>query len=160
LEIAMPCPILHCRDDVLRMLDELTEGRRDMLAACEKLSPAQRTDPVVPGSWSVLKNLTHLAWAEAFMLAWIKKRPAVLPKEEFPPEPAEDLAAIRTAFDEAHAEAIAFLKANPEAVLTEACRYGFNARAETVGGIFFHLVEHEIGHRAMVRFKLLRLTGG
>jgi uncharacterized damage-inducible protein DinB len=105
----MPRPVLHSRDDVLRMLDELTEGRRDMLAACDKLSPAQLHDPVIPGSWSVLKNLTHLAWAEAYMLAWIKKRPGVLPKEEFPPESAEELKDIRVAFDEAHAEAIAFL---------------------------------------------------
>jgi uncharacterized damage-inducible protein DinB len=156
----MPRPVLHSRDDVLRMLDELTEGRRDMLAACDKLSPAQLNDPIIPGSWSVLKNLTHLAWAEAYMLAWIKKRPGVLPKEEFPPEPAEDLKEIRVAFDEAHAEAIAFLKANPESVLTEACRYGRDARPETVGGIYFHLIEHEIGHRAMVQFKLRRLMGG
>jgi uncharacterized damage-inducible protein DinB len=142
------------------MLDELTEGRRDMLAACDQLTPAQLHDPVIPGSWSVLKNLSHLAWAEAYMLACIKKRPGVLPREEFPPDPAEDLGVIRTAFDEAHAEAIAFLKANPESVLTEPCKYGRDARAETVGGIFFHLVEHEIGHRAMVRFKLRRLQGG
>jgi uncharacterized damage-inducible protein DinB len=94
------------------------------------------------------------------MLAWIKKRPNVLPKDEFPAEPAEDLKEIRIAFDEAHAEAIAFLKANPESVLTEACKYGRDARAETVGGIYFHLIEHEIGHRAMVRFKLRRLQGG
>jgi uncharacterized damage-inducible protein DinB len=105
----------------------------------------------------VLKNLTHLAWAEAFMLAWVKKRPAVLPREEVPPEPAEDLAAIRTAFDEAHADTIAFLKMHPEAVLAEACRYGRDARPETVGGVFFHLIEHEIHHRAFVLFKLGRL---
>src|SRR4051794_3398214 len=156
----MPFPGLICRDDVLRMLDELADGRRDILAACDKLSPAQLNDPVIPGSWSVLKNLTHLAWAEAYMLAWIKKRPSVLPKDEFPPEPAEDLKEIRIAFDEAHAEAIAFLKANSESVLTEACKYGRDARAETVGGIFFHLIEHEIGHRAMVRFKLRKLQVG
>jgi uncharacterized damage-inducible protein DinB len=156
----MPFPLLQSRDDVLQMLDELAEGRREMLAACDKLSPTQLKDPVIPGSWSVLKNLTHLAWAEAYMLAWIKKRPAALPKEEFPPEPAENLAEIRTAFDEAHAEAIAFLKANPESVLAEPCKYGRDVRSETVGGVFFHLVEHEIGHRAMVKFKLRRLAGG
>ena len=150
----MPFPALHSRGDVLQMLNELTAGRREMLAACDKLSPAQLNDPVVPGTWSVLKNLTHLARAEAYMLAWIKKRPAVLPKAEFPPEPAEDLLAIRTAFDEAHAEAIAFLKANPESVLAEPCVYGRDTAAQSVGGVFFHLVEHEIGHRAMVRFKL------
>jgi uncharacterized damage-inducible protein DinB len=155
----MPCPVLHSRDDILRMLDELTEGRHEMLIACAKLTPAQLADPVIPDSWSVLKNLTHLAWAEAFMLAWIKKRPEVLPRDQFPPEPAEELDAIHFAFDEAHAEAIAFLKSQPESVLTEPCRYGRDARAETVGGIFFHLIEHEIGHRAMVRFKLRRLAG-
>jgi uncharacterized damage-inducible protein DinB len=153
----MPFPVLHSRADVLQMLDELTAVRREILTACDKLSPAQLHDPVVPGTWSVLKNLTHLAWAEAYMLAWIKKRPAVLPKSEFPPEPAEDLAAIRTAFDEAHAEAIAFLKSNPESVLAEPCIYGRDANAQSVGGVFFHLVEHEIGHRAMVRFKLRHL---
>jgi uncharacterized damage-inducible protein DinB len=153
----MPFPVLHSRGDVLQMLDELTAVRREILTACDKLSPAQLQDPVVSGTWSVLKNLTHLAWAEAYMLAWIKKRPAVLPKAEFPPEPAEDLAAIRTAFDEAHAEAIAFLKSNPESVLAEPCVYGRDANAQSVGGVFFHLVEHEIGHRAVVRFKLRHL---
>ncbi len=154
----MPFPVLHSRDDVLAMLGELTFVRNEILSACDKLSAAQLNDPVVPGTWSVLKNLTHLAWAEAYMLAWIKKRPAVLPKAEFPPEPPEDLSAIRTAFDEAQAEAIAFLKANPESVLAERCVYGRDATAQSVGGVFFHLVEHEIGHRAMVRFKL-RLLG-
>ena len=155
----MRFPVIHSRTDILQMLDELTAGRRELLAACNKLSPQQLRDPVVPGTWSVLKNLTHLAWAEAYMLAWIKKRPNVLPKTEWPPEPAEDLATIRTAFDEAHAEAIAFLKSNPDSVLTEPCVYGRDASAESVGGVFFHLVEHEIGHRAVVRLKL-RLLGG
>jgi uncharacterized damage-inducible protein DinB len=140
------------------MLGELAFVRGEILAACDKLSPVQLKDPVVPGTWSVLKNLTHLAWAEAYMLAWIKKRPAALPKAEFPPEPTENLASIRTAFDEAHAEAIAFLKSNPESVLAEPCVYGRDANAQSVGGVFFHLVEHEIGHRAMVRFKIRLLA--
>jgi uncharacterized damage-inducible protein DinB len=156
----MPYPVIHSRADILQMLDELTAGRREMLAACDKLSPEQLRDPVVPGTWSLLKNLTHLSWAEAYMLAWIKKRPAVLPKTEWPPEPAEDLAPIRTAFDEAHAEAIAFLKSNPESVLAEPCVYGRDANAQSVGGVFFHLIEHEIGHRAVVRFKLRQLQAG
>ena len=155
----MPYPVLQSRADILRMLDEITDVRTKVLAACATLTPAQLADPVIPGTWSVLKNLTHLAWAEAYMLAWIKKRPAALPKEEFPPEPAEDLEAIRVAFDEAHAEAIAFLKANPPAVLTEACKYGRDARPETVGGVYFHLIEHEIHHRAFVLFKLRTLRG-
>ena len=68
-------------------------------------------------------------------------------------------AAIRTAFDESHAAAIAFLKANADAVLTEPCKYGRDARQETVGGVFFHLVEHEIHHRAFILYKLRTLQG-
>jgi uncharacterized damage-inducible protein DinB len=153
----MPRPVLHCRDDILRMLDELYFARQEILNAVDRFTPAQMADPVIPGTWTVLKNLQHLAWAEEYMLAWIKKRPAVLPQEEFPPEPPADLAAVKTALDEAHAAAIAFLKGNPESVLLEPCRYGRNADHESVGGIFFHLIEHEIGHRAFVRFKLRAL---
>ena len=36
----MPFPVIHSRADVLQMLDELTAGRQEMLAACDKLSPA------------------------------------------------------------------------------------------------------------------------
>lgn len=153
----MPRPALRCRDDVLKMLDELHEGRQSILKTCDQLTPAQLSDPVIPGTWSVLKNLQHLAWAEEFMLAWTRKRPQVLPAEEYPAECPADLAAIKTALDEAHAAAIAFLKGNPESVLAEPCRYGRDATHETVGGIFFHLVQHEIGHRSFVRFKLRKL---
>ena len=153
----MPRPVLQCRDDILRMLDELTEEREAILKTCESLSLAQLADPVIPNTWSVLKNLQHLAWAEEYMLAWIKKRPVVLPRAEFPKEPLLELPALRIALDEAHAAAIAFLKGNPESVLTEPCKYGRDARDETVGGVFFHLIEHEIGHRAFVRFKLRQL---
>src|SRR5947209_3771598 len=127
----MPYPALRSRDDILRMLDELTEARAKILTACATLTPAQLADPVIPGTWSLLQNLTHLAWAEAFMLAWITKRPAALPREEYPPEPAADLESVRVAFDEAHAEAIAFLKANPASVLAEPCKFGRDTRAET-----------------------------
>src|SRR5215831_17924881 len=144
----MPYPVLQSRADILRMLDEITDVRTKVLAACATLTPAQLADPVIPGTWSVLKNLTHLAWAEDFMLQWIKKRPAAFPREQWPSEPPADLDAIRTAFDEAHAAVIAFLKANADAVLAEPCKYGHDARQETVGGVFFHLVEHEIHHRA------------
>jgi uncharacterized damage-inducible protein DinB len=92
------------------------------------------------------------------MLAWIGKRPEVLPREEFPPEVAEELPAIRTALDEAHAAAIAFLKSNPESVLKEKCVYSRRGE-QTVGGVFFHLVEHEVGHRAFVLHKLGKLGG-
>lgn len=153
----MPSPPLCCRDDVLKMFDELHEARQEILQACDQLSPAQLNDPVIPGTWSVLKILQHIGWAEEFILAWIKKRPEILPQNEYPSEPAPDLAAVKTALDEAHAAAIAFVKANSESVLTEPCRYGRNATHETVGGLLFHIVRHEIGHRAFARFKLRHL---
>jgi uncharacterized damage-inducible protein DinB len=152
-------PSLESRSDILKMLEEMTEGRKKILARCAQLTPAQLNDPVYPGTWSVLQNLTHLAWAEAWMLAWIKKRPDVLPKEERPPEPPADLAALRTAFDEAHAEAIAFVKGNPESVLRERCQYSRQGE-QTVGGVFFHLIEHEIHHRAFIHHKLEKLGRG
>jgi uncharacterized damage-inducible protein DinB len=153
----VPFPVIHSCKDVLAMLDELSAGRREMLDACGNLPPEKLRDPVVPGTWSLLQNLTHLAWAEAYMLAWIKKRPQALPKEEFPPEPPGDLAAIRSAFEKAHADSVSFLKSNPDSVLAEPCVYGRDAKPQSVGGVFFHLVEHEIGHRAVVRFKLRQL---
>jgi uncharacterized damage-inducible protein DinB len=155
----MPYPVLQNRADILQMLDELSEYRQKILAACAKLTAAQLADPVIPGTWSLFKNLQHLAWAEDYMVNWVKRRPSALPHEQWPPEPPADLDAIRTAFDEAHAAAIAFLKGNSEAVLTEPCKYGRDARRETVGGVFFHLIEHEIHHRAFVLYKLRALQG-
>src|SRR5436190_8678439 len=108
----MPAPVLHCRDDVLRMLDELYEARQEILMAVDKLSPKQLADPVIPGTWTLVKNLQHLAWAEEFILAWVKKRPAVLPVSEYPAECAPDFVAIKTAFVEALAAAIAFFTVN------------------------------------------------
>jgi uncharacterized damage-inducible protein DinB len=151
-------PTLESRADILKMLDELTEGRQLVLEQCARLSPQQLNDPVYPGTWSVLQNLSHLAWAEAYMLAWIKKRPGVLPPEERPPQPPLDLPAIRQALDESHAAAIAFLKANPEAALKEGCQYSRRGE-QTVGGVLFHLVEHEIHHRGFVNHKLGKLSG-
>jgi uncharacterized damage-inducible protein DinB len=150
-------PALESRSDLLKMLDEITEARRAILDQCGKLSAAQLNDPVYPGTWSVLKNLAHLAWAEDYMLGWIKKRPEVLPREEFPPEPPLELPAIRTALDESHAGAIAFLKGNSEAALKERCVYSRKGE-QTVGGVFFHLVEHEIHHRAFIGNKLTKLA--
>jgi uncharacterized damage-inducible protein DinB len=152
-------PSLESRSDILKMFEEMTEARQKILARCAQLTPAQLNDPVYPGTWSVLQNLTHLAWAEAWMLAWIKKRPDVLPKEERPLEPPADLADLRTAFDEAHAEAIAFVKGNPESVLRERCQYSRQGE-QTVGGVFFHLIEHEIHHRAFIHHKLEKLGRG
>jgi uncharacterized damage-inducible protein DinB len=154
----MRFPMLECRSDILKMLDELTEVRLRILDRCQRLPPAKLADPVYSGTWSVLKNLAHLAWAEEWMLAWIRKRPAPLPAEGRPPEPALDLAAVRTALDEAHAAAIAFLKSNPEPVLREPCLYS-KAGEQTVGGVFFHLIKHEIHHRGFVTHKLDRLEG-
>ena len=151
-------PTLESRGDILKMLDEVTQARKQILERCGRLSAAQLNDPVYPGTWSLLQNLSHLAWAEAWMLAWIQKRPGVLPREERPPEPPPDLNAIRTALDEAHAAVIAFLKANPEAVLRERCQYSRRGE-QTVGGVLFHLIEHEIHHRAFVLNKLAKLEG-
>jgi uncharacterized damage-inducible protein DinB len=151
-------PTLESRADVLKMLDEITQKRKALLERCGKLTSAQLNDPVYPGTWTVLQNLSHLAWAEAWMLAWIGKRPGVLPCEERPPEPALELDAVCTALDEAHAAAIAFLKANPESVLKEHCLYSKQGE-QTVGGVFFHLIEHEVHHRGFIAHKLARLTG-
>ena len=152
-------PTLESRADILKMLDEMTGARKQILEVCGRLSKEQLNDPVYAGTWSVLQNLAHLAWAEVFMLAWIKKRPGPLPAEERPSEPALDLAVIAKAFDEGHAAAIAFLKANPEAVLKEPCKYGRQAAPQTVGGVFFHLIEHEIHHRAFITHKLMKVQG-
>jgi uncharacterized damage-inducible protein DinB len=146
-------PTLEARADILKMLDDMTAARKLILRRCEELTPAQLNDPVYAGTWSVLENLRHLAWAEAWMLAWIQKRPGVLPREERPPEPALDLAAIRTALDEAHAAVIAFVKGNPEGALKEHCQYSRQGE-QTVGGVLFHLIEHEIHHRAFLLHKL------
>lgn len=152
-------PTLQSRDDILRMLDELSENRAKILDACNALTPAQLADPVYPGTWSLLQNLAHLAWAEEYMLSWIKKRPRELPQTEWPPEPAKELAVLRTAFDEAHAAVIAFLKGNPEAVLKEKCLYGRAKSEQTVGGVLFHLIEHEIHHRGFILHKLRKVQG-
>lgn len=151
-------PTLESRADVLKMLDELTESRKQLLNRCRRLNSAQLSDPVYPGTWSVLRNLSHLAWAEAWMLAWIERRPGTLPPEDRPPEPPLDPAAIATALDESHAAAIAFLKAHPEAVLKERCQYSRQGE-QTVGGVFFHLIEHEIHHRGFIGHKLAKLEG-
>jgi len=151
-------PTLESRGDILKMLDEMTAVRKLILQRCESLTLAQLNDPVYPGTWSLFKNLMHLAWAEAYMLGWIRKRPKALLPEEWPAEPPADLAAIRTAFDEAHAATIAFLKSNPEEVLRERCLYGRQQTEQTVGGVLFHLVEHEIHHRAFIGHKLAVLS--
>lgn len=152
----MVYPALENRADLLKMLDEMTQARKQILDSCAALTAEKLVDPVYTGTWSLLKNLTHLAWAEAFMMAWIDKRPGVLTKEEWPLEPALELPAVRKALDENHAAAIAFLKANPEAVLKEKCQFGRHGE-QTVGGVFFHIVEHEIGHRAFINHKLGKL---
>jgi uncharacterized damage-inducible protein DinB len=149
-------PNLEARGDILKMLDEFTARRKQVLEHCAKLSEKQLNDPVYAGTWSVLKNLAHVAWAEAYMLAWIQKRPGILPREEFPPEAPLELPAVRTALDESHAAVIAFLKSNPESVLKERCTYSRQGE-QTVGGVLFHLIEHEIHHRGFIMHKLARL---
>jgi uncharacterized damage-inducible protein DinB len=150
-------PNLESRSDILKMLGEMSEARRQILQRCGRWPPARLGDPVYPGTWSVPQNLSHLAWAEEFMLAWIRKRPGALPREEWPAEPPAELTALRTALDEAHAAAIAFVKSNRDAVLREPCLYGRAERRTTVGGVLFHLIEHEIHHRAFIRHKLDKL---
>ena len=100
----------------------------------------------------MLQNLVHLAWAEA----WIKARPGALVPEARPPESAAELGAVRTALDEAHAAVIAFLKANPEAVLKDRCLYSRQGE-QTVGGVLFHLIAHEFHHRGFINHKLEKL---
>ena len=152
-------PKLTNRADILEMLDEMISTRQKILDRCASLTKEQLDDPVYPGTWSVLKNLAHLAWAEIFMLAAIKSRPNAAPKEGLPKEPPLEMAAIRTMLDEAQAEAIAFLKSHPESVLSEKCVFGKNQAEQTVGGLFYHIVEHEIGHRMFVLHKLGKLQG-
>ena len=137
-------PTLESRTDILRMLDEAAESRKKILDYCGRLTPAQLNDPVYPGTWSVLQNLAHLAWAEAWMLAWIEKRPGSLAPGEGPgqswpgwqasPGTAAELASITLALDEAHAAALAFLQAHPEAVLKEKCQYSRKGE-QTVGAL-------------------------
>lgn len=153
-------PALEARSDILKMLDELTQSRKPILERCGKLNETQLNDPVYIGTWSLLQNLSHLAWAEEFMLAWILKRPLPLAKAEWPPEPPLNLEDITIALDEAHAAAIAFVKGNDEAVLKEPCQYVPQRGAQTVGGLFFHIVEHEIGHRCFVLHKLKKVETG
>jgi uncharacterized damage-inducible protein DinB len=146
-------PTLEARPDILKMLDDMTTARKLILRRCDELTPAQLNDPVYAGTWSILQNLQHLAWAEAWMLAWIQKRPGILPAEGRPPLPPLELAAIRTALDEAHAAVIAFVKGHREEVLKESCQYSKQGE-QTVGGVLFHLIEHEIHHRAFIMNKL------
>ena len=80
-------PKLTNRGDVLAMLDEMLAFRQKMIDLCTKLTVEQLNDPVYPGTWSVLKNLAHLANAELYMLAHIKSRPAA---------PGEGVAARRS----------------------------------------------------------------
>src|SRR5947207_9479691 len=116
-------PTLESRTDILKMLDELTQSRQEILRRCGQLSATQLQDPVYPGTWPLLQNLAHLAWAEEFMLAWILRRPNPLPKDAWPQEPLLNLEDIGLALDEAHAAAIAFVKGHDAAVLTERCQY-------------------------------------
>lgn len=151
-------PPLESKSDILKMLDDMTENRKIILQRCRDLTEEQLHDPVYAETWSLLQNLAHLAWAEEFMLAWIGKRPQPLAKDEWPKEPELTLPAVTTALDEAHAAAIAFIKGNEEKILQEKCQYVPHRGEQKVGGLFFHIVEHEIGHRTFILHKLERLT--
>lgn len=152
----MKYPPLESRSDVLKMLDELTEARRAILERCGRLTGEQLHDPVIPGTWSLVQNLVHLVRSEIWILSWIAIRPRPVPSGERPAALALDLNAIRVGLDEAHAATIAFLKGNDEAVLKDPCQYMFPGE-HTVGGLLFHLIEHEIHHRAFILYKLGKL---
>ena len=155
----MPYPKLKNREDLLKMLEEMIHTRKKILELCDQATTEQLLDSVYPGTWSVLKNLAHLAMAELYLLAHVKSRPVAPSKSDLPAEPPLDLNAIRIALDESHATVIAFLKAHPESVLEEPCVYGGSQTQESVGGIFYHIIEHEIGHRTFVLHKLKKLLG-
>lgn len=147
-------PALRNRADLLAIMYDLTAHRRTILDACSQLSPAQLHNPVFPGTWHLLKNLAHLATAEQYMLAWILARSHSPAPGSLPKDPPLELPLIRVALDEAHASAIAFLKSQPESVLGEPCVWGKEAKAETVGGLFWHIIEHELAHRGFIEHKL------
>jgi uncharacterized damage-inducible protein DinB len=148
-------PPLTCRGDVLAMLDELSRVDLELWARCRTLSDAWLNDPVIPGTWPVLRILAHLAATEAYALACIEQRPDAVAR---PPEPEGplDREAVLTDLDEARAATLSFVKSRPEAVLAERCQYG-DAGEQTVGGVLYHLIEHIIHHRAFVQFKLEHL---
>jgi uncharacterized damage-inducible protein DinB len=150
-------PTLESRSDLLRILDEITIVRGRIMQACSSLPADRLHDPVIAGTWSVLQIMAHLGRVEALMVECMRCRPQPLPAERRPPEPSLNLPAVATVLDEAHAGAIAFLKANPESVLRESCAYGRENKHETVGGLYFHLFEHEFHHRAFAFFKLGKL---
>ena len=148
-------PALRSRADLLAVLYDLSAHRRTILDACSLLSPAQLADPVFPGTWTLLENLAHLANAEQSILGRIFARPhAPVGRVR---DAALELPAIRVALDEAHASAIAFLKSHPESVLGEPCVWGSEAKPETVGGLYWHIIEHELAHRGFIEHKLDRV---
>ena len=151
-------PKLESKSDILKMLDEMTAKRKPILEYCRTMNEEQLNNPVYPGTWSILQNLSHLAWAEAWMLAWIQKRPNPLPNEERPADVPLNLPAISKALDEEHAAMIAFVKGNPEAVLKEKTLYSKTGE-QSVGGVLYHLIGHEVHHRAFIWHKLEKLLG-
>src|SRR5436309_184746 len=53
--LSMPYPVLQSRADILRMLDELTAARTNILTTCATLTPSQLADAVIPGTWSLVQ---------------------------------------------------------------------------------------------------------
>src|SRR5438046_6502531 len=103
-------PALECRADLLKMLNEITTDRQAILGHCARLTPDQLHNPVIPGTWSLLENLAHLARVEAYILESVQCRPGRLPRERAPASVAPAWPGGSIALDEAHAAAIAFLK--------------------------------------------------
>ena len=145
-------PPLTSRDDLLKMLDELSRVDLEIWARCRTLTDAQLNDPVIPGTWPLLRILAHLAATEAYVLECIEKRPGavVRPAE---PDGTLDREAVLTDLDEARAATLSFVKSRPEAVLTERCQFG-DAGEQTVGGVLYHLIEQVIHHRAFLLLKM------
>ena len=145
-------PPLTSRGDLLLMLGELSRVDLEIWARCRELSEEQLNDPVIPGTWPMLRILAHLAATEAYALACIEQRPNAVPRPAESEGPYER-EAVLTDVDEARAATLSFVKSRPEAVLVEECQYG-EVGEQTVGGVLYHLIEHVIHHRAFLRLKM------
>lgn len=141
-------PALESRADVLKMLEELRKKRGEMLAQCSRLPAEELNQQLSSTAGSPLEVLAHVAWAAEFMVAAIRKNPDPLSDKERPRKVPQDLAAIGQAFARAHAGALSFLDGCTDATLANRCSFGSSGEAVTVGGVLFHLVEHEIHHCA------------
>jgi uncharacterized damage-inducible protein DinB len=147
-------PPLTSRGDLLLMLNELSRVDLETWARCRGLSDSQLNNPMIPGTWPILRILAHLAAEEAYALACIEQRPRAVARPAEREGPYERDALV-TELDESRAATLAFVKSRPETVLTEKCQYG-DAGEQTVGGVLYHLIEQVIQYRAIFLFTLAR----